>query len=713
MLIAALLVPCCQGAPAEPPAEEFQRIGHELYANDNPFVGAGVRRRLEELLEDPALEHARRLETLILLGKEYLKGCDVPRAVAAFESALELAGPEAPAELRSLLHRQLGLVHLRLAVLQNCIAMHNPEACIFPLEGLAVHQVRTPAEKAREHYLAVLAQAPGDLEALWLLNILAMALGEWPAGVPEAWRLPEQAFAAQAEFRRFHDVAPSVGVDILNMAGGVAVEDFDGDGWLDVLTSTCDPLGPLTFFENQGDGTFADRSLAAHTAEQLGGLNLVAGDHDNDGDFDALVLRGAWLLDYGRIRKSLLRNDGGVFTDVTRAAGLSEPAYPSQTALFADFDGDGWLELYAGHESRAEFEQAAEYPSQLYRNRGDGSFENTTARAGVSNDRYTKGVTAGDYDNDGDMDLFVSNIGFNRLYRNKGDGTFRDVAVKAGVAGKPERHFACWFWDMDDDGWLDLWVNGYHAQLEDLANEALGRPDDAPRPMVLRNRRDGTFVDVAQELGVARPFQPMGSNFGDLDNDGWLDVYLGTGEPALQALMPNVVLWNRGGQRFLDVTRAAGMGHLQKGHGIAFADLDHDGDQDVLHQLGGFFLVDRFHSALFENPGSSNHWITLELSGTRSNRMAVGARIALVLQTPAGKREVHRAAGSVSSFGGSPHRQEIGLGDATRIESLTIRWPRTAEPQVFTDVPLDSFLRVTEGAPSFERLERKSVPFRK
>ena len=264
--------------------------------------------------------------------------------------------------------------------------------------------------------------------------------------------------------------------------------------------------------------------------------------------FDLDRSRGAWLFDWGRIRKSLLVNDGGVFTDVTRAAGLAEPASPTQTGVFGDFDGDGWLDLYVGHESRAEFTKAVQYPSQLYRNRQDGTFTNATAAAGVSNDRYAKAVAAGDMDNDGDLDLFVSNIGLNRLYRNKGDGTFRDVAERAGVTGKmlgldkAERHFASWFFDYDNDGGLDLWNAGYDATLADLASAALGEPETAVRPRLFHNRRDGTFEDRAVALGLDRAFLPMGSNFGDLDNDGWLDLYLGTGEPALQVLMPNKAL---------------------------------------------------------------------------------------------------------------------------------------------------------------------------
>jgi tetratricopeptide (TPR) repeat protein len=401
---------------AETPAEEFRRIGKELYENENPFIGAGPMHALEKALEEPGLDDPKRVDLLMQLGKEYLKGTDVERAVATVEAAVELAAGRENRELRLRMHRQLALAYLRLAEQENCVRRHNAECCIFPLQGGAIHQERGPAEKSREHYLAVLELDPDDREALWLLNITAMALGEYPDGVPERWRLPAKSLASEAAFPHFPDIAPDLGIDVLNMAGGVAVEDYDGDGWLDILTSTCDPLGPLTFFRNNGDGTFADRSKESRTDEQLGGLNLISGDYDNDGDWDALVLRGAWLLDYGRIRKSLLRNDAAVFSDVTRAAGLAEPAYPSQAGVFADFDADGWLELYVGHESRAEFEKAVQYPSQLYRGRGDGTFENATETAGVANDRYAKGVAAGDYDNDGDVDLFVSNIGLNRLY---------------------------------------------------------------------------------------------------------------------------------------------------------------------------------------------------------------------------------------------------------------------------------------------------------
>ena len=203
----------------------------------------------------------------------------------------------------------------------------------------------------------------------------------------------------------------------------------------------------------------------------------------------------------------------------------------------------------------------------------------------------------------------------------------------------------------------------------------------------------------------------MGANFGDFDYDGWLDFYLGTGEPMLQSLMPNVMMRNAGGERFLNVTTSGGFGHLQKGHTVAFADLDQDGDQDIYHQLGGFFPVDRYANVLFENPGNGNRWIYLDIVGTKTNRAGVGARLRLVLETPTGERELHRAVGVVSSFGGSPRRQEIGLGDAEKITRIEIHWPVSGTTQVFEDVPLNALYRLTEGEDELEPLELRPFQF--
>jgi hypothetical protein len=300
-----------------------------------------------------------------------------------------------------------------------------------------------------------------------------------------------------------------------------------------------------------------------------------------------------------------------------------------------------------------------------------------------------KGVTAGDYDNDGRPDLYLSlKEGENRLLRNEGPGPsgtvrFRDRAREAGVL-EPLRSFGTFFFDYDNDGHLDLFVAGFGASTTmaaDTAAEYLGLPHEGERGRLYRNRGDGTFEDVTRAAGLYRFMPAMGLNFGDLDDDGWLDIYLGTGDPDLTALVPNRMLRNAEGRSFQDVTTAGNFGHLQKGHAIAFGDVDGDGDLDVFAQMGGAFADDKAYSTLYRNPGHGNRFVVLELEGVRSNHRAVGARIKLTLDTPKGPRVLHRTVTSGASFGGSPFRQHIGLGDARRIAAVEIYWPATGRTE--------------------------------
>ena len=686
---------------------EFEAIADRLHRSENEYLGYGLVEKWRRVLRRPGLSVERRVRGLAQLAKLELQAGEVEAAVEHVESADTLAQEAGlSAEIQTRVLRILGLAYLRQAEVQNCIVRHNRECCIFPLQGGGVHAVPEPAARARDSYERYLKLNPNDLRAAWLLNIISMALGDYPEAVPPRHRIPPSVFVPEHSIARFVDVAPQLGLDTLNLCGGVIAEDFDGDGLIDIVTSTFDPRGPLTYYRNLGPEGWEDRSTASRLDDQLGGLNCIGADYDNDGDIDILVLRGAWLKDDGQIRNSLLRNNGdGTFTDVTRAAGLADPARPTQAAVWGDFDNDGDLDLYIVNESRVEFDGVS-YPAQLFENRGGGLFIDVTSAAGVSNDRYGKGVTAGDYDNDGDLDIYVSNFGRNRLYRNDGRLKFTDVAPQLGVTAPDRRSFAAWFFDYDNDGWMDLFVTAYEALIADIAADIVGAPHNAGLPRLYRNNGPGRsgFTEVTESAGLAHAYLPMGANFGDADNDGWLDIYLTTGEPNYEALMPNIMLRNDAGRRFWNVTQSAGLGHLQKGHGVAFADFDNDGDQDIYHQLGGFFPGDKFQNVLFANPGHGHHFITIKLEGTKSNRQAIGARIKLVLDTPSGAREIHRAVGSVSSFGGSPLRQEIGLGDATRIRRLEIDWPTSGAKQSFNDVPVDSMIRVIEGESGYRPL---------
>jgi hypothetical protein len=702
---------------SDSPRDEFLAIAERLKNSSNPYWGRGSMPELVAKIAAHNLSLSERANARALLMMEHLRLGDIDAGLTQINAAIADVESQTAINTGSAeLLRLRALAHLRQAEVQNCVQRHNRDCCIFPLQGGAVHAVREPALKAKADLVRYLDLLPPNSQdarrqqrvssGIWLLNIVCMALDEYPDGVPAQYRIPPAAFESEYDIGRFIDVAPQLGVDSFDLAGGTIVDDFDNDGLMDIVSSTCDPSGPLKAFRGTGDGTFEDVAAAWRLDEQLGGLNIVSADYNNDGRLDILVLRGAWMFQAGEMRNSLLRNNpDGTFTDVTREAGLVEPIAPTQAAVWADFDNDGWLDLYVGNESQENLtKDGAAYPSALYRNNQDGSFTDVTRSAGVANQRYCKGVAAGDYDNDGDMDLYVSNIGPNRLYRNNGNMTFTDVAARAHVTRPEERSFATWFFDFDNDGWLDIWVGGYNATIADLTRQAVGALDDAVRPRLYRNTGDGSFMDVTETANLDRVFLPMGANYGDFDNDGWLDIYLGTGDPSYDSLMPNVALRNDRGRRFQDISQSAGLGHLQKGHGIAFVDIDNDGDQDIYHQLGAFYPGDKFRNGLYINPGQGNHFVSIELIGTMSNRMAVGTRVKVTIIAPEGRRELYRSAGCVSSFGGSPRRLEIGLEKAAKIDSIEVWWPTSRIQQRFTDVPLDSFIRVTEGDDEFVTL---------
>jgi len=543
-----------------------------------------------------------------------------------------------------------------------------------------------------------------------------MTLGMYPDQVPKAWLIDPKVFASDHDIGQFQNVAPGLGLDVDDLAGGAIVEDFDGDGYLDVMCSSMHWKGQLRYFRNQRDGTFSERTREAGLTGEVDGLNIMQTDYNNDGHPDVLVLRGGWLKRLGRRPNSLLRNNGdGTFADVTEEAGLLS-FHPTQTAAWFDYDNDGWLDLFIGNESTAN----EPHPCELFRNNRDGTFTECATNAGLAIIGFVKGVASADFNNDGRPDLYLSRLGQpNILLRNDGPaGThsptqwrFTDVTAAAGVA-EPLHSFPTWFFDDDNDGWADLFVSGYMmTDVKAIAADYLGLPSDGARAKLYRNNRDGTFRDVTVEAKLNKVLLTMGSNFGDLDNDGWLDLYLGTGEPDLSALVPNRMFRNAGGKFFQDITTSGGFGHLQKGHGVAFADIDHDGDQDVYETIGGAYAGDHYRNALFENPGHGNHWITLKLEGVKSNRAGVGARIKVVVKTAAGERAIYKTVSTGGSFGASPLRQEIGLGDAQSITAIEILWPVTGKTQVLKNLEMDRFYKVSEDAAAAEPWPLKRCKF--
>ena len=641
-------------------------------------------------------------------------------AIQQLSHALSLVdglGTELAPQLRVNTQFRLGMAYLRMGETQNCCLRHNAQACILPIQGDGVHTRTEGSTEAIKHFTKVLETTPSrsvhHWKARWLLNIAYMTLGRYPEDVPANYLIKPDVFASDEAFPRFENVAPRMELNTFNLSGGVVIDDFDNDAYLDILTSSWDAGGQIRLFRNDRNGRFTDRTEQAGLSGLYGGLNMVQADYDNDGDIDVYVMRGAWRGELGRTPNSLLRNNGnGTFTDVTFDAGLGHQHYPTQTAAWADYDNDGDVDLCVGNElSKGDAEASTYLPCQLFRNNADGTFTDVAAEAGVENRRRTKAVVWGDYDGDRYPDLFVSNLAeFNRLYRNNGDGTFTDVAPRLGV-DKPYDSFPSWFWDFDNDGKLDLYVSAYIGETDMLAFVAasyLGHTLPIDLAHLFRGDGRGGFADVARKCKLTRLNLPMGSNFGDLDNDGFLDFYLGTGYPDYESLMPNVMYRNQQGKSFADVTTAGGFGHLQKGHAIAFADLDNDGDQDIYEQMGGAFPGDKFNDALYENPGFENHWITIKLVGTRSNRGAIGARIRAEVAEDGIRRSIYKHVNSGGSFGANPLRQTIGLGKAARIEVLEIYWPTSDQTQLFRDVDVDQMIRIVEAEEKYTQIEVKS-----
>jgi hypothetical protein len=626
------------------------------------------------------------------------------------------------------------LAYMRLGEQENCLDNPAASVCILPLDGDGKHAHQEGARGAIARYTELLKHFPDDRGSQWLLNIAYLAIGGYPDSIPKKYLIPNLSPRSTDTFPRFPNIAGDVGLSIIGLAGGVSIEDFNNDGLLDIFTTSWGVTDPVHLFLADGTGRYADKTRESGLAGITGGLNTIHADFDNDGNTDIFVLRGAWLGDAGKYPGSLLRNKGnGTFEDVTFKAGVQSFA-PTQTAAWVDFNLDGYLDLFIGHESAAET-GGTSYPSQLFMNNKDGTFTDVTAKVGINLDAFVKGVVWADVNNDGLPDLFVSVLfGRNRLFINRGGTSpdnwhFEERAAAAGVE-LPLASFPAMFMDYDQDGFDDLLVLSYDMRsstsLHDaVAREYLGLPvkidvngakADVESSRLFRNKGDGTFEDVTKRVGLdGKVIYAMGTNFGDLDNDGWLDVYVGTGNPDLRSVIPNRMFRNVEGKRFEEVTLPGGFGHLQKGHATAFADLDRDGDEDVFMVVGGAYQGDKFASVLFENPGwAANSWITLELQGVTANRSAIGARVQLLVADAAGRtRRLYRTIGTGGSFGAGSLQLHVGLGRATSVKELLIQWPDAARTTtVHADLAVDHFYHVKQGDGPVQ-LNRPPVPFRK
>jgi enediyne biosynthesis protein E4 len=539
----------------------------------------------------------------------------------------------------------------------------------------------------------------------------------------EVWTTISPPHTAPSTTIRLTDVSASTGIDFLHhggslektavieeVSGGVALFDYDGDGWLDIYFVTCPSLRPGSqpvrnqLYRNNHDGTFTDVTLQAGVGFQGWSMGVCIGDYNGDGYPDLYVTNLG-----GNV---LYRNNGdGTFTDVTRQAGVECGRF-STGAAFADYDGDGFLDLFVANyvefdltkpPKKGEF---CDYhglrvacgprglkgaPDFLYRNNGDGTFTDVSEAAGVSDQKgyYGLGVAWSDIDNDGDLDLFVANdMTPNYLYLNDGKGRFKEVGFVAGVAVAADSQVQAGMGvdvaDYDSDGLLDIFVTHFSKEYNTL----------------YRNLGKGMFRDDSYEVGLALPSLPYlgwGTKFFDVDCDGDLDVFVANGHvyPQVESVkmeehysQRNQLFINLGTGKFQELkSGGTGLGVVKCSRGAAFGDLDNDGDVDIVINN-----MDDTPSIVRNDTQRTGHWLGIKLTGRDPNRLAIGARVTAFIGTLQLVQEV-RSGGSYLSQ--NDFRLHFGLGNADRVERLLIRWPNGVE-QSLEGVAADQYILIAQ-----------------
>lgn len=540
---------------------------------------------------------------------------------------------------------------------------------------------------------------------------------------------------------KFTDITKSSGITFVHHAGtkekkyildvnsgGVALFDYNNDGLLDIyfingstsesLLGKAKPATRCALYRNNGDGTFTDVTEKAGVAN-LGhwGMGVAVGDYDNDGWEDLYV------TNYGS--NVLYHNNGdGTFTDMTTKARVGLGPFTWSTgAAWGDYDGDGLLDLFvAGYvkfdlskpperESKDGVLSYCQYrgvpvmcgprglpgePDHLFHNNGDGTFTDVSVKAGVADQKgyYGFGGVWFDYDDDGKLDLFVVNDSTpNYLYHNKGDGTFEDVAYSAGIAvnedGREQAGMGVAIGDYDNDGRDDVYVTNFSDDTNTLRHNDGGE----------------TFTDVTFQSGqsVSYPYLGWGTAFFDYDNDGLLDIFVANGHvyPEVDRFEWNtkyqqrkLLFRNLGNGKFAEIgAQLGGALNLEySSRGAAFGDLDNDGDIDIVINNS-----DASPSVIRNDGGNrAGHWLTLKLAGdpkSKSPRDAIGAR---VFVTAGGNRQRGEVRSGGSYCSQSDLRVHFGLGSATKIEKLEVRWPG-GRTEFFTAPAVDRILTLVEG----------------
>jgi enediyne biosynthesis protein E4 len=492
------------------------------------------------------------------------------------------------------------------------------------------------------------------------------------------------------------------------IGAGCAFFDYDNDGWMDIYlvnSGAADffkPTPPLrnALFHNNRNGTFTDVTDKAGVADGRFGMGAAAADYDADGWQDLYV------TNYGR--NTLYRNNGnGTFTDVTEKAGVAATGW-STCAVWFDYDKDSKLDLFVSRFVQYDKSQYTlcpldaqgrriycvprffkPAPSYLFHNNGNGTFTNVSKASGIADSPGKSfGAVATDVNNDGMMDLFVANDTVaNFLFINKGGGRFEDVGLAAGIAygesGVARSGMGVDAADVDGDGWQDLFVANIDFEFFSL----------------YRNGKDLTFTDEPGEIAQATQLlSGWGLRFFDYDNDGDADLFLVNGHPEDTVEMRSsrvkykepLLMFENSGQRFKNVSAQSGAVFAKNfsGRGLSIGDYDNDGDLDALVSNNGEAPV------LLRNQGGNRHnWLGLELKATRSNTAAVGA---IIIWQAGGLRRSRLKTAGGSYLATHDPREVLGLGSATKLDMLEIRWP-SGQIDKFTNLPVNAYIRIIEG----------------